>query len=231
MKMRTFLYRLSLPCLSGLGLLAIACPTMAAELTGQIRFTGAASEQLTDSRHAIVSFEPARPVPPQPTAEPAIMRTRGKEFEPLVLAVPRGSTVRFPNEDPILHNVFSVSPGNAFDLGLYSRGEGELRSFTEPGVVRVFCNVHHSMVGYILVLDTPYFTSPDARGNFRLSGLPEGGGRLIVWHPQTRPRQSEVASGSSGPFEVVLEVVRERVPAHLNKFGNSYKRGRRGRYE
>lgn len=70
--------------------------------------------------------------------------------------VPAGSTVRFPNQDSILHNVFSVSRANRFDLGLYRRGEGKSATFRQPGVVRVFCNVHHSMVAYVVVVETPH---------------------------------------------------------------------------
>ncbi len=119
-------------------------------------------------RQAVVYYEPvvarSRSAPP---AEPFVMATRQKEFVPRMLAVPRGSRVRFPNEDPILHNVFSVSPDNGFDLGLYRKGPGKERTFDKPGLVRVFCNVHHGMVAYLLVLDTPFYASPDGRRQLR----------------------------------------------------------------
>jgi hypothetical protein len=138
--------------------------------------------------------------------------------------------VRFPNTDPILHNVFSVSSGNRFDLGFYPEGPGKSWTFQEPGVVRVFCNVHHSMVAYILVLETPHFTSPGSRGAFTLSDLPQGEGTLTVWHPRTEPRSRRVSPGDAAPVVVRLPVTLERVPPHLNKFGRSYQRGRRDRY-
>ncbi len=88
------------------------------------------------------------------------MVTRRKEFVPRVLVVPRGSRVRFPNEDPILHNVFSVSTPQPVRPRPLQGGPGKEKRFEKPGLVRVFCNVHHDMVAYILVLDTPYHTTP-----------------------------------------------------------------------
>lgn len=209
----------------------------ASALSGRVELvTGAGrTDPSADPSLAVVYFEPVPPAAVRPAAAPLEMVTRGKAFEPQVLAVTRGSTVRFPNLDPILHNVFSVSAGNRFDLGLYSKGRGKPWTFGEAGVVRVFCNVHHSMVGYVLVLETPHFTSPDARGNFTLDGLAGEGGTLTVWHPRAEPQTTRLGTtrltpGGQAPLAVRLPVTLERVPLHLNKFGRDYKRGRRDRY-
>ncbi len=181
-----------------------------------------------DVRQAIVYFEPAGGATVRAPAAPFTMATRKKQFAPRVLTVPRGSKVRFPNEDPILHNVFSVSPGNAFDLGLYRQGAGKEKELDEPGLVRVFCNVHHDMVAYVLVLNTPYFASPGADGTFILTGLPRGPGRLTVWHEQADFMTLDVQVPASQPTVARLEIVRPRVPPHLNKIGLSY--SKRDRY-
>src|SRR5436305_7561359 len=141
----------------------------------------------SEVRQAVVYYEPAGGAAPRRSDAPFAMSTHQKQFLPRILVVPRGARVRFPNEDPILHNVFSVSPGNSFDLGLYRQGAGKEERFDKAGLVRIFCNVHHSMVAYILVLDTPYYTQPGADGQFVLSGLPKGRGRLTVWHEQADP--------------------------------------------
>jgi len=138
--------------------------------------------------------------------------------------------VRFPNQDPILHNVFSVSPGNSFDLGLYRQGPGKEQKLDQPGLVRVFCNVHHSMVAYILVLNTPYYTQPGPDGRFNLTGLPKGPGKLTVWHEQTDPWTIDVKLPQPGTVAARVEVVRPRIPPHLNKTGQSYFRSGRDRY-
>lgn len=181
-----------------------------------------------DVRQAVVYFEPAGGATARAPESPFSMVTRKKQFTPRLLAVPRGSKVRFPNEDPILHNVFSVSPGNAFDLGLYRQGPGKEKKLDQPGVVRVFCNVHHDMVAYVLVLDTPYFVSPGADGTFVLTGIPKGPGRLTVWHEQAEPMTLDIQVPASQPVAARLEIIRPRVPPHLNKTGQSY--SKRDRY-
>jgi len=226
-----------LPALST-ALLALAWlaagPAAAAQLAGRIGFVDKEGKPYSgeaDPRHAVAYFEPATSRPVRAASQPVEMDTKGKAFRPLVLAVSRGSTVRFPNLDPILHNVFSVSGDNRFDLGLYSKGPGKAWTFNAPGVVRVFCNVHHQMVGYLLVLDTHHFAAADGEGRFTLAGLPEGGGKLTVWHPQADPWTAEIRHGAAAPLSVRLAITRERVPPHLNKFGRAYERGRRDRYD
>ncbi|HEV8631208.1 MAG TPA: hypothetical protein VGV61_12900 [Thermoanaerobaculia bacterium] len=150
------------------------------------------------------------------------MTTVHKEFRPRLLVVAVGGKVRFPNADPILHNAFSVSGANAFDVGLYAKGPGKEVTFKEPGLVRVFCNVHMSMAAYVLVLDTPYSTSPDNRGGFTLSGLPAGPGTLSVWHERGEMQRQAVTLPVTAPLRVALPVTKPRVPRHLNKFGKAY---------
>jgi plastocyanin len=193
---------------------------------------------------AIVWFEPLW-TDPEVRAGEAVVETVDKSFVPRVLAVTVGSAVRFSNRVPILHNVFSVSRGNAFDLGLLEQGPGEEVTFERSGVVRVFCNVHHDMVAYLLVLETPWFAHPDERGRFVLRGLPPGPGTLHVWHERADPAQVpvtvETASGAGsaagsatavspglppGGVEIRLEISKPRIPPHLNKFGRRYGRSR-----
>jgi plastocyanin len=203
------------------------------EISGRVELLargGRGPARESDVSQAVVYFEPAGNTPPRRSEAPFEMVTRHKEFLPRVLVVPRGARVRFPNQDPILHNVFSVSPGNAFDLGLYRQGPGKEMKLGRPGLVRVFCNVHHSMVAYILVLDTPYYTQPGPDGQFILSGLPRGPGRLTVWHEQADPWTVDLTLPRSQPIAARVEVVRPRIPPHLNKTGHSYFRFGRDRY-
>ncbi len=228
---------LALALAAGLAAGAGRPPLAAEELTGRLVFLakdGKGPARGVDARLAVVYFEPEEPGrPPRAPKEPEKpfqLLTKNKEFFPHVLAVPVGSTVQFPNHDPILHNVFLVSPGNAFDLGIYRGGPTKEKRFEQPGVVRVYCNVHQAMVAYLLVLDTPFYASPDAGGSFRLTGLPRGPGKLTVWHEQADPWTQQLrlplrAAAAEGPLEPRLVVVRPKLLPHLNKSGESYTRG------
>lgn len=220
-----------LGALWSLGVLAAAAP--AHDLTGTVTLLakgGKVQDRSADVTNAVVVYRPKTPPRALQTNRSFQVATRKKEFTPRMLAVPLGSTVVFPNEDPILHNVFSVSGANKFDLGLYRKGPGKSWTFKSPGAVRVFCNVHHSMVSYIYVSDSPYFASPDAAGKFTLADVPDGAGTLEVWHEQTEGATRDVAASERGPLQIRLEVSRPRIPKHMNKLGKPYARESRGNY-
>ncbi len=122
---------------------------------------------------AVVYAEPLSGSAPARTAGPFPITQRNKTFTPRVLGVPVGAVVQFPNEDGLFHNVFSLSPGHAFDLGLYRSGASKSRTFATAGVVRVFCNIHPQMTALVVVARTPWIVNAGADGAFRLD-LPPG---------------------------------------------------------
>jgi plastocyanin len=214
------------------GLAALPATLAAAEIEGQVsldRGGRAAEQELT---RVWVWWQPDEPTTVRPPSEPFVVQTRQKEFEPRVTVVPAGSVVAFPNSDPILHNVFSVSEPARFDLGLYGQGPGKQVTFDQAGVVRVFCNVHQDMVAYVVVLDTPHSTAVGRDGGFALSGLPEGTGRLTVWHDQAEPwsRRFRISDAGNRPVSIELDLDRPRVPPHRNKLDRRYGRSSRDRY-
>jgi plastocyanin len=214
--------------------IALACLSPAAhgaELSGRLDLVADDSGRLARGvsiTDAVVAFIAEPAVDYAVPETPYEMATVRKAFAPAVLVVPVGASVVFPNYDPILHNVFSLTPGSDFDLGVYGRGEGRSATFHKSGLVRVFCNVHQDMFGHILVLDTPFFQSVEADGRFALRGLPESGGRIVLWHPQAQLRSVPVSRPRAG-LALQLIAERRRVPPHLNKFGKPY-RSRRDRY-
>jgi plastocyanin len=148
-----------------------------------------------------------------------------KAFAPHVLVVPVGSTVSFPNHDPFEHNVFSVSDSNAFDLGLYGRGEGKSVVLHHPGLVRVFCNVHPRMVALIQVMANHHYTQPGADGSFIISGVEPGEYRLHVWHeraPVEVVKPITVGPAGLADIQITLNARGFRWQAHKNKFGRDY---------
>lgn len=171
---------------------------------------------------AVVWFVPAAGVAPAAPVR-AEIQTRERRFLPRVTVVPAGSEVWFPNSDPILHNVFSVSPGNRFDLGLYRKGPGRAARIEQPGLVRVYCNVHHSMAAYVLALDTPFVTRPGPDGRFTLEGLPPGAGTLHVWHERADLLRRELTLPLEQPLSLTLELRASGLIEHLDKTGKPYR--------
>ena len=149
-----------------------------------------------------------------------------KKFVPDVIVVPVGSTVRFPNTDPFSHNVFSASDPNGFDLGLYGRGEAKGHVFDHAGLVYIYCNVHSSMVAYVQVMASRWFTQPGADGSFSIGGVPAGRYTLHVWHPRVSQevvQDVEVpAAGLTLAQPVQFDARGFRQQAHKNKYGKPY---------
>ena len=149
--------------------------------------------------------------PPASRLPPRDMDQRGLIFQPHVLAVQVGSEVRFPNSDNTRHQVYSFSPAKTFELPLYSGTKAKPIQMDTPGVVELGCNIHDWMLGYIVVLDTPYFAITNASGQAILQA-PIGSYRLEAWHEsqaadpgQRTSQQVSVASGTTS-FQVDIRV-------------------------
>jgi plastocyanin len=111
----------------------------------------------------------------------AVLDQRNLAFSPTVVAIPAGSTVRFPNNDTVLHNVFSFRDGKKFDLGLYPVGQVRDVKFERAGVSRLFCNIHPGMAAYIVVVDSPFYAVTNRQGEFSLAGVPPGQHTYHAW--------------------------------------------------
>ena len=213
--------------------LLLSTQSFGGEIAGQILLTANGKPlRIDEAREAVVYFKSAVSVPLVAPKTPVIMRTERKAFVPSVLPILQNSKVSFPNSDPILHNAFSSAKGNVFDTGLYGKGEGESHTFTNVGVVRVYCNVHHSMMANILVLNTPFFASPDIQGRFRLKNLPAGPGELFVWHERASLWRKTFTISATGEAvaQITLPISKKRIPPHLNKFGRPYRRSNDSAY-
>ena len=160
----------------------------------------------SELRHVVIYVKDAPRTPVQPTR--AEIRQRNENFVPRVVAVTVGSTVEFPNDDPIYHNVFSLSRTKTFDLGRFPQGKSRGVRFDKPGVVKVFCQIHSHMSATVLVFDHPWFAIPDEQGNFDLSGVPPGTHQITAWHERlgdtTMPLRVE--PGRAATLDFVLPV-------------------------
>jgi len=142
--------------------------------------------------------------PVVPPSQPLVVNTsrvtqEGAVFNPHVLPVVAGTTVEWPNNDQIFHNVFSASEPKSFDLGLYKGNPPEKRvTFDKPGRVDVFCSIHANMHCVVLVLDNPYFASVDDRNHYSISNVPPGTYQLTAWHERMPPQTKTVIVPESG---------------------------------
>ena len=159
-------------------------PPPTQELSGHIRILQNGREQTFASMHlsqTVVAWMPDQPVAVDPMPERRMI-TRQRLFFPDTLVLTSGTPVRFPNMDSIDHNVFSLTPDHRFDVGRYGESEGRTHIFEGSGVVEILCNLHANMRAYVLVLETPFFATPDEDGRFLLQDLPDGPGELMVWN-------------------------------------------------
>jgi plastocyanin len=126
------------------------------------------------------------------------MDQRNEQFVPRLLAVTVGTIVDFPNSDAKFHNVFSLSKTHPFDLGRYPPGKSGFERFDRPGLVRVFCDIHSHMSGYILVFSHRYFAVTDAEGRYAMPRVPAGTYTLLLWSElgTAEPRRVTVTDGT-----------------------------------
>jgi plastocyanin len=158
------------------------------------------------------------------------MDQRNLEFIPHVLPVLVGSTVQFPNNDKVDHNIFSMSRTKKFNLGSYKPGENKTMVFDKPGIVEIRCDVHAEMAAYILVMKNPYFAVTDKKGHFEIpdpdylkqtgleipSGLSAGKYTVKTWHEKLKSQKKSVVVPDSGDVSVKLDLTRG-VPGVLYK--------------
>jgi plastocyanin len=123
---------------------------------------------------------------------------QGAVFNPHLLPVVAGTTVEWPNNDQIFHNVFSYSDAKSFDLGLYKGGEEKEVTFDKAGRVDVFCSIHANMHCIVLVLENPYFALTDEKNHYSISNVPAGTYQLTAWQERMPPQIKEITVPASG---------------------------------
>jgi plastocyanin len=206
------------------GLFALCTNLGATVVTGKIQFLTRRGQQPVINE-TVVWMDAVGRAPKRPP-QAFTMTTRSKTFLPHVMAVPMGSTINFPNEDPIAHNLFSLTPGNTFDLGLYRKGSGKAHKFDTAGVVNVYCNVHPNMSAVVHIMNTPYYGFADAQGNYSFD-VPPGRYRVTAWNEQGGAASQDVDIKADGKA-IVLDLLTidgrtMRASQHKNKFGQTYR--------
>jgi plastocyanin len=161
--------------------LALAAACGSATAAGvQVHVQGANGQAVTD---AVVLLEPVGAKAPVKPAQGVDIAQEARRFVPAVTVVPVGTKVNFPNRDSVRHHLYSFSPAKRFELRLYvGRPESPIE-FDRAGVVVLGCNIHDTMVGWVIVSDTPWFGKSPASGLVSLADVPAGSYVLRAWHP------------------------------------------------
>ena len=117
----------------------------------------------------------------------AVMDQRYKRFVPHILVVQKGAQVSFPNSDVVAHHVYSFSRPNNFVLPLYKGTPPDPVRFDHDGVVTLGCNIHDSMLGYIVVVDSDIFAISNEDGVARLDVDSDAAQWTVhAWSPRFR---------------------------------------------
>ena len=201
---------LRLPLYAVIFLFTTAATLVATMLIDEVRAADSASirVQVTDERglpveDAVVEIHPAAGVS-GPIRFPwrMGMAQRSQQFVPGTLVVAKGSTVAFPNLDRVRHSIYSFSRAARFEIDLYGRDQTRTHTFPVVGSVKLGCNIHDEMRGYIRVTDTPFAGKTDRNGYLTIGSLPTGSAKVTVWHPRLRSPGNEyrtdqaIAAGS-----------------------------------
>jgi plastocyanin len=178
---------------------------------------GAAVDLRSDKGEDPLAFERSRVVvyldgdlPSKPVI--VTLEQKNRQFLPDTVVIPAGSTVSFPNLDPIFHNVFSLSKPKSFDLGNYAKDHTRSVIFPKPGIVFVNCHLHPNMSAAIVVTPNQWNTMADAAGRFVLPDVPPGAYTVVAWHKAggTFRHAVKVTEGGATEVRFNIPLVEER---------------------
>ena len=209
------------------GFLTLVMPALAGDVTGEVIITkhlgrktvlpgvynlrGTAQpkaevekDPVNEFERTVILLEGGKPDPAPP--QTVQIEQLNSRFAPDLVVIPVGSTVVFPNGDPIFHNVFSLSGAQPFDLGYYPKTQSRTVKFSHSGIVQVYCHIHANMYAAIVVTSSPWFGRPAADGTFSWTDVPAGHYRLVAWHKIAGLFSTEVDIPESGTAHTKISV-------------------------
>jgi len=143
------------------------------------------------------------------SAHPQQIEQIDRRFSPDLLVVPVGTTVSFPNMDPIFHNIFSLSRPKSFDLGSYDKGDTRTVTFPKPGIVDIYCHLHPNMEATVVVAPTRWYARADRSGQYRIPDVPPGQYTVVAWHKSAgffrKPITIESGHGAVADFFIPIQ--------------------------
>lgn len=181
-----------------------------------------------DRSNIVIYLQDVPDSKPEPLAKQKVIDQIDKAFKPRVTVIPTGTTVDFPNNDRVFHNVFSVSKPATFDLGLYKRGSSKSVTFDQAGVVDIYCNIHPDMAAKVVVLDTKYYAVTGKDGSFSIEGVPPGTYPVVAWQADGDAYEGQITVNANQTTTLDIEMREDRwsKDRHTRKDGTPY-----GRYK
>jgi hemoglobin len=171
-------------------------------LAGTVKIGGKTGE----STYALIMLTPKAGAYAKRKAKQRVIEQRERQFAPRFMAIPLGSTVSFPNFDPIYHNVFSLSAARRFDLGIYKNGETREVTFNKEGIIRLGCNLHANMSASLVVVGAPHYVVVDASGKFKFRSLAPGKYTMKSWSDRSAEPVTQSIEITPGENTVALDL-------------------------
>lgn len=197
----------------------LTAPANAGTVSGKIRLanmsTPAANQAAGEKENVVVWLEGAHDSkPPETTIK---ISQRSLQFSPDFAIAVKGQKIEMPNDDDVVHNVYSFTGQNQFNLGLYAKGESRTVVFDQTGIVDVFCSIHHQMHARVFVVPTKYFANGMPGHSFTLADVPPGKYVLKAWHQRSRMMQKTIVVPASGSVTADINLESGPQPAAMAK--------------
>lgn len=164
----------------------------------------------------VVYLEPLSGQVLTPSISPLVISQKDKAFSPYISIIQANQEIQFTNQDDITHHIYSVSQGNKFSFKIRAGQSNANTRFEHSSEVAMGCNIHDWMSGYLLVVDTPYFTKTNQQGIANFANIQQGKYRVVVWHPQMKTSNNrlivEKNINGNALFSVSLTAELEKLP-------------------
>jgi plastocyanin len=186
--------------LSFVAAMLFTVPAHAGNVSGKIRLanvsTPAANQAAGEKENVVIWLEGAHDSkPPETTIK---ISQKSLQFSPEFAIAVKGQKIEMPNDDDVVHNVYSFTGLNQFNLGLYAKGESRTVVFEQTGIVDVFCSIHHQMHARVFVVPTKYFANSMPGHSFTLADVPPGKYVLKAWHQRSHMMEKTIVVPASG---------------------------------
>ena len=131
------------------------------------------------------------------------------EYTPHVVVVPTGGAMDILNSDGILHNIHTYSKANSSINKAQPKFKKVLtEKFAKPEIIKVTCDAHSWMLGWVVVSDHPYVAVTNDKGEFTLSNVPPGNYKLEVWQETLGKKVQDVVVKAKQETKLNIELAK-----------------------